>query len=60
MQSRRESGDLTAATRGRRISLDLRDQQDVLDLKMTEAIERIERLRSKALSAVGSMLAESR
>jgi hypothetical protein len=37
--------------------LDLTDQPDVLDLKLLEAIERIERVRSKALMAVGTMIA---
>ena len=60
MQSRRDGKALSGATRTRGISLDLTDQQDVLDLKMVEALERIERLHSKAISAVGSMLAGSR
>jgi hypothetical protein len=37
--------------------LDLTEQRDVLDLKLLEAIERIERVRSKALVAVGSIIA---
>lgn len=60
MQSSRTRRDLTTETRGRKVSLDLTETQDVLDLKMLEALERIERVRSKALSAVGSMLAGNR
>lgn len=60
MQSSRTRRDLTTETRGRKVSLDLTETQDVLDLKMLEALERIERVRSKALSAVGSMLAGER
>ena len=44
-----------AATRARRVSLDLTDGD--FDRKLLEAMERIERLRSKATVAVGSLLA---
>lgn len=57
MNARRGDKNTAAATRPRRASLDLTEQQDVLDLKLLEAIERIERVRSKALVAVGSMIA---
>lgn len=57
MQSRRNNRNTVDATRPRRTSLDLTEQDDVLDLKLIEAIERIERVRSKALVAVGSMIA---
>ncbi|MCA1830657.1 MAG: hypothetical protein LC663_03990 [Actinobacteria bacterium] len=58
MQSRPNKKNRTVATRSRRVSLDLTDepQSELLERKMMEAIERIERLRSKALY-VGSMLA---
>ena len=58
MQQRRGNRNATAATRPRRTSLDLTEQRDVLDLKLLEALERIERVRSKALVAVGSMMTE--
>lgn len=57
MQSRRGSRKVRSATRGQRVSLDLTDKQDVLDLKLIEALEAIERVRSKAMLAVGSMIA---
>ena len=57
MQSRRQNRKSVDATRSRRTSLDLTEQRDVLDLKLLEAIERIERVRSKALVAVGSIIA---
>jgi len=57
MQSSRSSRNHTAATRNRHVSLDLTEHSDVLDLKLLEAIQRIERVRSKALMAVGSMMA---
>lgn len=57
MQSSRHNRKSIEAPRARRTSLDLTEKQDVLDLKLIEAIERIERVRSKALVAVGSMIA---
>lgn len=61
MQARTNKRNRTVATRSRKISLDLTDepQSELLERKMIEAIERIERLRSKALY-VGSMLAAER
>lgn len=60
MQQTRGTRKCESAMDHRRISLDVTDQQDALDRKMREAIERIERVRSKALLAVGSMLAADR
>ncbi|MFA5889495.1 MAG: hypothetical protein WDA27_00850 [Actinomycetota bacterium] len=60
MQQTRGTRKRGSAIDHHRISLDVTDQQDVLDRKMREAIERIERVRSKALLAVGSMLAADR
>lgn len=56
MQRTRQSEKQEGRTRARSVSLDVTDH-DALDLKMLEAIERIERVRSKAMLAVGSMLA---
>lgn len=66
MQPRRENRKRDPETGVRRLSLDstdreildLTDQRDALDRKMSEAIERIERVRSMALLAVGRMMAE--
>lgn len=61
MQSRRDSRNTEGATRARRVSLDLTDSSsEALDRKVMEAIERIERLRSKTLVVVGAMLAAKR
>lgn len=60
MESRRTKGKSTGATQGRRVSLDLTDRSDTLDLMLMEAMERLERVRSKAVLAVGTMLAEHR
>jgi hypothetical protein len=60
MQSRRVTQNQNTATRGRRVSLDLTDRQDVLDLKMAEVLERIERVQSMALQAAGTMLSGQR
>ncbi len=47
----------SVATRPRRTSLNRKEGADVIDLKLIEAIERIERVRSKAMMAVGTMIA---
>ncbi len=60
MQSRRVTQNQATATRARRVSLDLTDRQDVLDLKMAEVLARIERVQSMALQAAGTMLAGQR
>jgi hypothetical protein len=60
MQFKRGNRKGEGATHASRPSLDLTGQQDVLDLKLLEAIERIERVRSKAMMAVGSMIEASR
>jgi hypothetical protein len=60
MQQTRGNRKQTGATRAQRISLDSVEQNDTLDLRMLEAMERIERLRSKALMAVGTLLAPQR
>lgn len=57
MQSKRQHRNHGGATHARRISLNVAERQDVLDLKLLEAMERIERVRSKAAIAVGSMIA---
>ena len=57
MQETRASRKRDGATPVRRISLDKVETQDALDRKMLEAIERIERLQSRTLLAVGSILA---
>lgn len=59
MQTRRDNRKTATATRGATISLDLTDGQEVLDRKLAEAIERIERVRSKAAIAVGSLLTQA-
>ncbi|HVL33469.1 MAG TPA: hypothetical protein VM600_07810 [Actinomycetota bacterium] len=40
------------------VSLDTTETDDILDLKLLEALQRIERLRSRAMQAAGMMLAE--
>jgi len=56
METRRGNRKSGAATRTRSVSLDLTDGSEALDRKLAEAIERIERLRSKAAMAAGSIL----
>ena len=60
MQSRQATQNRSKATRTRRVSLDLTDRQDVLDLKMAEVLARIERVQSMALEAAGTMLSGRR
>jgi hypothetical protein len=61
MRSRRVKGNAKPGTDDQVVSLDLTDpKDDVIDLKLLEALERIERVRSKALNAVGSMIASAR
>lgn len=60
MQPRRGNQKRGAETAARRVSLDLTERQDALDRRLVEAMERIERIRSKALLAVGTMLADER
>lgn len=58
MQSSGGIRNRSGATRPRRTSLTRTDGADVIDLKLMEAIQRIERVRSKALMAVGTMIAD--
>lgn len=60
MQPRRASRNHGTATRARRMSLDLTDKQDAIDLRMLEVLERIERVQSMALRAAGTLLAGQR
>jgi len=61
MRSRQVKRNVKRGTDEQVVSLDLTDpKDDVIDLKLLEALERIERVRSKALSAVGSMIASTR
>lgn len=55
MRTTRDNRKPKAATDHASVSLDLTDGQE-LDRKLAEAIERIERLRSRAAIAVGSLL----
>lgn len=58
MQPRRKNRNSQPETRRRTVSLDTPDAQDEsVDLKLIEAIERLERAQSKALSALGALLA---
>jgi hypothetical protein len=56
MQPTGDGGNHKRAARARTISLDITDRRDALDRRLAEAMERIERVRSKALAAVGTML----
>lgn len=60
MRTRQQTQKQSTATRVRKVSLDTLDPQDHLDRKMLEAIARIERVRSMALAAVGTMLSAQR
>lgn len=59
-QPKRGSGTPKGAPSARTISLDTVEAHDALDRKLIETLERIERLRSKAMLAAGLMLAEQR
>jgi hypothetical protein len=59
MQSRRDIRNGRAETRRRTVSLDTPKDDDTIDLKLLEAIERLERVQSKALNALGSFLQAS-
>lgn len=56
MQPRRENRNGQPETRLRTVSLEQADDKDCVDLKLLEAIERLERVQSKALDALGAML----
>lgn len=55
MKPTRDNEKRASATRAKRRSLDITDEREI-DLKLVEALERIERVRSKALAALGTML----
>lgn len=55
MQPREDNQKRSGATRPKRISLEQVEAQEI-DLKLVEALARIERVRSKALAALGTML----
>lgn len=60
-EARREMGIMAKARRSTRAERRVRlDETVELDRKLTEALERIERARSKALVAVGTILAGTR
>jgi hypothetical protein len=55
MQPREDNQKRSGATRPNQRSFQHTEAQEI-DLKLVEALERIERVRSKALAALGSML----
>jgi hypothetical protein len=60
MQSSRNNRNRHPETRRRTVSLDQpKDNDSIIDLKLLEAIERLERVQSKALNALGSILSAS-
>jgi hypothetical protein len=60
MQSSRDNRNRHRETRRRTVSLDQpKDNDSIIDLKLLEAIERLERVQSKALNALGSILSAS-
>lgn len=60
MRSRRDIRNGQAETRRRTVSLDQpKANDDSIDLKLLEAIERLERVQSKALNALESILQAS-
>jgi hypothetical protein len=59
MQSSRDIRNRQPETRRRTVSLDQPKDNDSIDLKLLEAIERLERVQSKALNALGSILSAS-
>ena len=59
MRSRRDIRNGQAETRQRTVSLDTPKDDDSIDLKLLEAIERLERVQSKALNALGNILSAS-
>lgn len=56
MQPREDNKTRTAATQAHHDSLDASETHLEIDLKMVEALARIERVRSKALAALGTLI----
>lgn len=56
MQPREDNRKRTGATRPRPGSLSSTETEKEIDLKMVEALARIEQVRSKALAALGSLI----
>ncbi|HEX9695743.1 MAG TPA: hypothetical protein VGB64_05450 [Actinomycetota bacterium] len=56
MQPRKDIQNPIPATRPHRDSLDGSETHQEIDLKMVEALARIERVRSKALAALGTLI----
>lgn len=59
MQPRRENRNRHPETRRRTVSLDKQRDDEVIDLKLLEAIQRLERVQSKALNALGALFQAS-
>ncbi|MCA1831572.1 MAG: hypothetical protein ABR548_00680 [Actinomycetota bacterium] len=58
MQPKRDNRNRQAETPRRTVSLDT-PEGDTIDLKLLEAIERLERAQQKALTALGAILSAS-
>ena len=56
MRSRRDIRNGQSEKVTRTVSLDEKDEHETIDLKLLEAIERLERAQHKALNALGTML----
>ncbi|HVL90976.1 MAG TPA: hypothetical protein VM841_12155 [Actinomycetota bacterium] len=56
MQPRKDNQKRITATHAMHDSLDATEAHHEIDLKMVEALQRIERVRSKALAALGTLI----